>query len=193
MVGRGSGLLLGSGSVQITGAPPVDVLDRLTSAASTPFSAVAAVDADQTFAGAYSRAVNPRPLFSILMPTLDRAELIDRAINSVMAQSEREWELLVADDGSIDGTWPLLCEWRQRESRVRCWHHPNRGQSASRNRLLQHARGAGWPSSAMTNWVRGISSVTGWQSARSRIPMSAYRRCRWSAVHWSLAASVSAS
>ncbi len=79
------------------------------------------------------------PFFSIILPTYNRARLLDRALASVLAQSEPAWELLVIDDGSIDGTWASLCDWRRQDDRVRCWRHANRGQSASRNWMLQHA------------------------------------------------------
>ena len=80
------------------------------------------------------------PLFSIIMPTYNRATLLGRALSSVVSQKEPSWELLVADDGSTDETWPLLCDWLARDERVRCWRHDNRGQSATRNRLLAEAR-----------------------------------------------------
>lgn len=82
----------------------------------------------------------PAPFFSIILPTCHRASLLDRALASVLAQSEQAWELLVTDDGSIDGTWASLCDWRRQDDRLTCWRHANRGQSVSRNRMLQHAR-----------------------------------------------------
>lgn len=82
----------------------------------------------------------PLPFFSILMPTYNRASLLDRAVDSVLAQSDPDWELLVTDDGSLDGTWATLCEWRRSDHRIVCWRHANRGQAATRNAMLQHAR-----------------------------------------------------
>lgn len=81
-----------------------------------------------------------QPFFSIILPTYNRARLLDRALASVLAQCEPDWELLVTDDGSIDGTWASLCDWRRQDDRLRCWRHANRGQSASRNAMLSHAR-----------------------------------------------------
>lgn len=91
----------------------------------------------------------PTPLFSIILPTYNRARLLDRALESVLAQHEPSWELLIADDGSTDGTWASLCDWQRRDDRLRCWWHANRGQAASRNDLLRHARG---------NWVVFLDS-----------------------------------
>lgn len=85
--------------------------------------------------------MGPSPQFSIILPTFNRASLLERALSSVVAQSEPDWELLVADDGSTDDSWALLGRWQARERRIRRWRHPNRGQAASRNRMLALARG----------------------------------------------------
>ena len=82
----------------------------------------------------------PLPFFSIVLPTYNRAALLDRALESVLAQSDPDWELLITDDGSTDGSWTTLCDWTHRDDRIRCWRHGNRGQAASRNEMLQHAR-----------------------------------------------------
>jgi glycosyltransferase involved in cell wall biosynthesis len=89
------------------------------------------------------------PFFYIVMPTWNRVAWLDRALASVLAQQESSWELLIADDGSSDGTWASLCDWMRRDSRVRCWRHANRGPAASRNALLRHARG---------NWIVFLDS-----------------------------------
>jgi glycosyltransferase involved in cell wall biosynthesis len=80
------------------------------------------------------------PQFSIITPTFNRAGLLDRALASVLAQNDPDWELLVADDGSTDATPALLTRWCRRDPRIRSWRHDNRGQAASRNRLLPLAR-----------------------------------------------------
>lgn len=81
------------------------------------------------------------PFFSIVMPTWNRIAWLDRALASVLAQQESSWELLIADDGSSDGTWASLCDWTRRDRRLRCWRQTNRGPAASRNALLKHACG----------------------------------------------------
>jgi glycosyltransferase involved in cell wall biosynthesis len=71
------------------------------------------------------------PLFSIILPTHNRAYVLWRAVQSVLAQSEARWELLVVDDGSTDDTRRLLEEFH--DHRIRMVRTENRGPSAARN------------------------------------------------------------
>ena len=56
------------------------------------------------------------PFFSIVIPTYQRAHLIRTAVESVQAQTFTDWELIIIDDGSSDGTAdtlsPLLSDTR---------------------------------------------------------------------------------
>jgi glycosyltransferase involved in cell wall biosynthesis len=70
-------------------------------------------------------------LFSIILPTYNRAYVLWRAIQSVLAQTESGWELIVVDDGSTDDTRRLLEEFR--DPRIRMVTTENRGPSAARN------------------------------------------------------------
>lgn len=49
-----------------------------------------------------------RPVVSVIMPTYNRLQLLRDAVESVLAQTYSAWELIVADDGSTDGTRPYL-------------------------------------------------------------------------------------
>lgn len=71
------------------------------------------------------------PLFSIILPTYNRAYVLWRAIQSVLAQTEARWELIVVDDGSTDDTSRLLEEFQ--DGRIRSVKAKNRGPSAARN------------------------------------------------------------
>jgi glycosyltransferase involved in cell wall biosynthesis len=77
-------------------------------------------------------------IFSIILPTYNRAYVLWRALESVVAQTETRWELIVVDDGSTDGTARLLEEFR--DDRIRSVKTSNRGPSAARNRGLEIAR-----------------------------------------------------
>lgn len=77
---------------------------------------------------------------SVVIPTYDRSQLVRRAIDSVLAQTFRDFELLVIDDGSTDDTVQAIR--RYQDPRIRLIQLPeNRGVSAARNRGLSEAAG----------------------------------------------------
>ena len=78
------------------------------------------------------------PLFSVILPTYNRAYVLWRAVLSVLSQTERRWELVVVDDGSTDCTRRLLEEFR--DPRVRVLTTGRRGPSAARNAGCRVAR-----------------------------------------------------
>lgn len=78
-----------------------------------------------------------RPLFSIIMPTFNRAYVIWRAIQSVIDQTETRWELIVVDDGSTDCTLRLIEEFQ--DPRIRVMSIDNHGPSYARNRGVEQA------------------------------------------------------
>jgi glycosyltransferase involved in cell wall biosynthesis len=78
------------------------------------------------------------PVVSIVLPTYNRADVIGRAIDSVRAQSFPDWELLVVDDGSTDGTAEVVAGI---DERVRLLRQPNGGTYVARNHGLAQARG----------------------------------------------------
>lgn len=79
------------------------------------------------------------PLVSVVLPTRDRRDLLARAIESVQKQSYGNWELLIVDDGSVDGTAEFLAGLAG--ERVRCFRHHGAGACAARNVALAQARG----------------------------------------------------
>ena len=80
------------------------------------------------------------PLVSIITPTFNRADFIDQAINSVLAQTYSNFELLIVDDGSTDNTRNLI-EPKLEDSRVHYVYQENQGQSIARNHALARTRG----------------------------------------------------
>ena len=86
---------------------------------------------------------NPR--VSVITHFLNSKEFFREALDSVLAQSYQEWELLLIDDGSTDGSTDLaLSLEKEYAGKVRYLHHPgreNRGMSASRNLGVECARG----------------------------------------------------
>ncbi|HJQ71143.1 MAG TPA: glycosyltransferase family A protein [Blastocatellia bacterium] len=78
------------------------------------------------------------PIFSVILPTYNRAYVLWKAVASVVAQTERRWELIVVDDGSTDCTLRLVEEFH--DARIRALSVTNQGPSAARNRGVEVAR-----------------------------------------------------
>ncbi len=79
------------------------------------------------------------PKVSVIIPSHNRLSMLKEAVDSVLAQDFEDFELIVVDDGSTDGTGEAI---KQYGGRVRLLEHPvNRGVSAARNKGIVHARG----------------------------------------------------
>jgi len=57
--------------------------------------------------------------FSIILPTYNRANLVGRAIESVLRQTYPNWELIIIDDGSTDNTKEVLKKFQKRDDRIK--------------------------------------------------------------------------
>ncbi|MBI1826376.1 MAG: glycosyltransferase family 2 protein [Planctomycetes bacterium] len=80
-------------------------------------------------------------MVSIIIPTYQRAALLPRALNSVAAQTNDDWEAIVVDDGSTDDTKEVVRQFASKTGRIRYVHQPNQGASAARNRGIDAASG----------------------------------------------------
>jgi len=77
-------------------------------------------------------------LVSVIIPTYNRLEFLKLAINSVLEQSWQNFELIIVDDGSTDGTREYLSEYSS-DDRLRHIFQENRGPSAARNAGIRAA------------------------------------------------------
>jgi len=87
-----------------------------------------------------------QPLVSIILATYNRSDLLPRAVESVLLQSWHNWELIIVDDCSTDGTPALLEEFAQIDFRVRTIRQQRsgagpEGPGPTRNRGLREASG----------------------------------------------------
>jgi len=76
---------------------------------------------------------NFQPLVSVILPTFNRSTLICRAIDSVINQSFKEWELLIVDDGSTDNTFQSIDKYIMNYENIRYMRHSNRKLAITEN------------------------------------------------------------
>jgi len=82
--------------------------------------------------------MNYNPLVSVIIPVYNGEKYLVEAIESVLAQSYRPFELIVVDDGSTDGSAAIVHRYKD----INYIYHPNMGVSIARNTGLAAARGA---------------------------------------------------
>ena len=81
------------------------------------------------------------PSISVIVPVYQAEAYLQGCIDSVKSQTFTDWELILIDDGSRDGS-PAICDRSAAEdSRIRVFHKPNGGVSTARNLGLQEAKG----------------------------------------------------
>ena len=86
------------------------------------------------------KQLQEQPLISIVIPTYNRADLINIPLNSAINQSYREIEIIVVDDGSVDNTEKVVKAID--DSRIRYLRHrSNKGGAAARNTGIEAAKG----------------------------------------------------
>lgn len=83
--------------------------------------------------------MSPAPAVSIIIPAFNAAPWLKDAVHSVLAQSYRDWELIVVNDGSTDGTSALAKSFN--DPRIRVIDQTNAGVSAARNAGMAAAQG----------------------------------------------------
>ncbi|MEM8598300.1 MAG: glycosyltransferase [Bacteroidota bacterium] len=81
------------------------------------------------------------PRVSVVMSVYNGERYLRQAVDSILAQSFRDFELLCIDDGSADATPEILAAYAARDARVRVLSQENRGLIASLNRGVSEARG----------------------------------------------------
>ncbi|SFQ62175.1 glycosyltransferase family 2 protein [Flavobacterium akiainvivens] len=80
------------------------------------------------------------PLFSVVIPLYNKQEFIAATLQSVLAQTVTDFEVIVVNDVSTDGSMAVACSFT--DPRIKIFSHPqNKGLSATRNTGIKHAAG----------------------------------------------------
>jgi len=84
--------------------------------------------------------MSTKPLVSIILPTYNRAQVIERAVKSILSQTYSNFELFIIDDGSIDNTVDIISSFK--DERINCIKSKdNSGQVVARNMGLKQIKG----------------------------------------------------
>jgi teichuronic acid biosynthesis glycosyltransferase TuaG len=102
---------------------------------------------------------------AVIMPCHNGARTLSEAIESVAGQTYPQWELLIVDDGSTDGSRAIIDRYLARDSRIRLLSNPRpSGASAARNRALQETN---------ARYVAFLDSDDTWKPDKVRRQLSA--------------------
>jgi len=86
--------------------------------------------------------INQAPKVSVILPTYNRAYIIEKSIQSVLNQTYQDFEIIVIDDGSIDNTEEIIKELQEKDNRIRYLRlNINKGASHARNEGIKIAQG----------------------------------------------------
>ncbi len=84
---------------------------------------------------------SPAPLFSILVPVYNAQEYLEDCLSSIVAQSYSDYEVILVDDGSTDGSGDLCDGFSLRHNSVKVVHQENRGLLLARRTAMRQASG----------------------------------------------------
>ena len=98
------------------------------------------------------------PLVSVIIPTHNRAKLLPRAVNSVLEQTFKDFEIIIIDDASSDNTKEILEELKRQDPRIRSLRlGQNRGAQAARNVGIK---------ASCAKWIAFLDSDDEWLSRK---------------------------
>lgn len=97
---------------------------------------------------------------SVIIPTYNRCDLLQRALQSVIAQTASAFEIIVVDDGSDDATATLV----KQHKHIRYYYQPNGGVSAARNLGIKQAKG---------DWLAFLDADDTWHPQKLQLQRAA--------------------
>lgn len=93
------------------------------------------------------------PKISVIVPVYNAEKYLHRCVDSILAQTFNDFELLLIDDGSKDSSGEICDEYARKDERVKVWHKENGGVSSARNVGLENARGEWVTFSDSDDWL----------------------------------------
>lgn len=96
------------------------------------------------------------PKISVIVPVYNTEKYLHRCIDSILAQTFTDFELLLIDDGSKDNSGAICDEYAAKDQRVRVFHKENGGVSSARNLGLDNAQGEWITFVDSDDWIEPI-------------------------------------
>ena len=82
-----------------------------------------------------------KPIVTIIEPVYKAEKYLSCCIDSILAQSFKDFELLLIDDGSPDSSGQICNEYASKDNRIHSFHKENGGVSSARNMGIDNAQG----------------------------------------------------
>lgn len=108
------------------------------------------------------------PKISVIIPTYNRADLLPRAINSVLNQTFKDFELIIVDDGSTDNTKEIVSEYLKKDNRIKYIYQENSGGPAKpKNVGIKNSKG---------KYIAILDSDDEWFPKKLKIQLDCYEK-----------------
>lgn len=78
---------------------------------------------------------------SIIVPCYNQGRYLDEAMTSLLAQTFKNWECIIINDGSTDNTEEVAQQWSSKDNRIKYMSQENAGVSAARNAAIRASAG----------------------------------------------------
>lgn len=109
------------------------------------------------------------PFLSVIVPVYNVEKYLNHCLDSILAQTFTDFEVLLIDDGSTDASGALCDAYARKDTRIRCFHQKNGGHTAARQAGFRHALGQyatfvdsdDWIDPAMYQTMCGQAKKTG--------------------------------
>lgn len=88
-----------------------------------------------------TKLISKQPFFSVIIATYNRENLLKRAINSLLLQTEPNWEAIIVDDGSTDFTSDVISYYKEKDQRIKTIFQSNQGSLKAKNTGIFAANG----------------------------------------------------
>jgi len=105
------------------------------------------------------------PKISVVVPVYNVEAYVEKCVDSVLAQTNRDFELILVDDGSTDGSGAICDRLAEKDSRIRVIHQENAGLGGARNTGIAQARGEWISFVDSDDWLEPDILEKAWQAA----------------------------